>query len=199
MTSLHLRVPMDLTGMIRFELFLLQVQGKIYCILFGFGEYGDIGHGKEVVAIKVHRVDPSKKIWEKVEHGPDLIINLIFRSSTEAEEQAKIRCIMAQEEYTRLQVKEGESNVVVEKGGNDERKYFDVPLDIAAKIAGRLTLVDYLHLRATCTMFRSVSPPVDWKKKALEGLELPPLSHGLSSLRKMVSAPWLTQDIGTSI
>ncbi|KAK6269636.1 hypothetical protein POUND7_006741 [Theobroma cacao] len=81
---------------------------------------------------------------------------------------------MAEEEYARVQVQEAESNVVVEKRGNEGRKYNDLPLDIAAEIAGRLTLVDYLHLRTTCTMFRSVSPPVDWKK-ALEGLELPPL------------------------
>ncbi|KAK6230244.1 hypothetical protein QUC31_001762 [Theobroma cacao] len=91
---------------------------------------------------------------------------------------------MAEEEYARVQVQEGESNVVVEKRGNEGRKYNDLPLDIAAEIAGRLTLGDYLHLRTACTVFRSVSPPVDWKKKALEGLELPPLSPWLIFFEK---------------
>ncbi|EOY12319.1 Uncharacterized protein TCM_030860 [Theobroma cacao] len=152
--------------------FLVELQGKIYSTMFGLGL---IVSDNEIVVVDVHRLDPSKMIWEKVEHDPDLVFfvadvygnyafcwqsieleihehrthfpsnkNLCcYRSSTESDdEQAKTRCIMAQEEYARVQVREGESNVVVEKGGNEERKHNDLPLDIADEIAGRLTLVD---------------------------------------------------------
>ncbi|WRX28483.1 hypothetical protein QQP08_020970 [Theobroma cacao] len=154
-----LRAPRCITQAQRF---LVELQGKIYSTMFGLGL---IVSDNEIVVVDVHRLDPSKMIWEKVEHDPDLVFfvadvygnyafcwqsiepeiheHLSYRSSTESDdEQAKTRCIMAQEEYARVQVREGESNVVVEKGGNEERKHNDLPLDIADEIAGRLTLVD---------------------------------------------------------
>ncbi|XVF03811.1 hypothetical protein REPUB_Repub05bG0025100 [Reevesia pubescens] len=93
--------------------------------------------------------------------------------SVKMEEQAKI----AQEKCSKKQVKLRESNVVLEKGGHseklEEKNLCDLPLDIVAQIVGRIILVDYLHLRSTCRMYRSISPLIDWNK-ALNDLEIDP-------------------------
>ena len=53
-----------------------------------------------------------------------------------------------------------------------------LPLDMLKLIAKRLILVDYLHFRATCKMFHSVAPQIQWRI-ATPRLENPSLSPWL--------------------
>ena len=53
-----------------------------------------------------------------------------------------------------------------------------LPLDMLKLIAKRLILVDYLHFRATCKMFHSIAPQIQWRI-ATPRLENPSLSPWL--------------------
>ncbi|XVF03869.1 hypothetical protein REPUB_Repub05bG0030100 [Reevesia pubescens] len=211
--SLRRTFPRDPLCGVNFRRFLVEFEGKIYWILFGFGMIED---NEEVVAVDVYRLDLlSETNWEKVEHVLDLVFfvheqcsfccraiepeiygNRIFFSSN------KILCsynigdrtlsaasqplrniespyssfwLMPDQSRIAQEVNGREiSNVVVEKLGcseEEEREYYGhgyLPDDVADQIFESFSFVDYLHMRASCRLFRSIIRSLpDVLKKAL--------------------------------
>ena len=101
----------------------------------------------------------------------------IYRLSSTILKEAKHRINMEEQGSGKVQEKVNDLEDV--EVANETKAHLPcLPLDMLKLIAKRLILVDYLHFRATCKMFHSVAPQIQWRI-ATPWLENPSLSPWL--------------------